>query len=81
MKKKVRHTWLLLFLLLFAIFYASILYSTTQSVGAFTSSPYLPTPTDFNFAVTYGFVGSLLAAGVSTFVVRILYVWLKRLVS
>ena len=79
MKGKVRHKWLLLFLLLFALFYVAILYSTTQSVGAFVSLPYLPTPTDFNFAVTYGFVGSLLAAGVSAIVIRILYVGIKRL--
>ena len=78
--RKVRRRWLLLFLILFALFYAATIYSTTQSVGTFTSFPYLPTPTNFDFAVTYGFVGSLLAAGVSTIIVRILYVGLKRLV-
>jgi len=77
----VRRGWLLLFFLLFALFYAAILYSTTQPVGAFTSAPYLPTATNFDFALTYGFVGSLLAAGVATVVVRVLYSGLRRLFS
>jgi len=72
---------LLLFLLLFVLFYAATLYSTTQPVGAFTSAPYLPTATSFDFAVTYGLVGSLLAAGVATIVFRILYVGIRRLFS
>ena len=73
--------WLLIFLLLFVLFYAAILYSTTQPVGAFTSAPYLPTPTNFDFAVTYGLLGSLLAAGVATVVIRVLYVGIRRLFS
>jgi zinc transporter ZupT len=77
----VRHGWLLLFLLLFVLFYAAILYSTTQPVGAFMSAPYLPTATNFDFAVTYGFVGSLLAAGIASLVLRVLYVGLKRIFS
>jgi len=77
----VRHKWLLVFLLLFVIFYASILYSTTQAVGTFTSFPYLPTPTPFDFAVTYGFVGSILAAGIATVVLRISYLGIKLLFS
>ncbi len=81
LKVNVRRRWLLLFLLLFVLFYAAILYSTTQPVGAFTSAPYLPTATNFHFALTYGFVGSLLAAGVATVVLRTLYVGIKRLFS
>jgi len=77
----VRRRWLLLFSLLFALFYAAILYSTTQPIGAFTSAPYLPTATNFDFAVTYGFVGSMIAAAIATVVLRILYVGLKRLFS
>jgi len=73
--------WLFVFLLLFVLFYAAILYSTTQPVGPFTSAPYLPTATNFDFALTYGFAGSLLAAGVATAVLRVLYVGIRRLLS
>jgi hypothetical protein len=74
----MRHKWLLLFLVLFVIFYAAVLYSTTQPVGQFMNFPYSPNPTPFYFALTYGFAGSLLAAGIATFILRILQVWLKR---
>ena len=77
----MRRRWLIPFLFLFVLFYAAILYSTTQPVGAFTSAPYLPTATNFDFAVTYGFVGSLLAAGIGTVVLQVLYAGLKRLFS
>jgi len=72
---------LLVFLLLFGLFYAAILYSTTQPVGAFMNAPYLSTPTDFGFALTYGLLGSLLAAAVATAVLRIMYFGIRRLLS
>jgi uncharacterized membrane protein HdeD (DUF308 family) len=81
LNENVRHGWLILFLILFAFFYAAIIYSTTQPASQFVSSPYSPASTNFAFAVTYGLAGSLLAAGVTTIVLRILQVGLKRFFS
>ncbi|MDA4128676.1 MAG: hypothetical protein OK422_04400 [Thaumarchaeota archaeon] len=76
----MRHKWLALFIVLFVLFYAAVLYDASYP-NSFTGFPYTPTAGSFAFLAEWGLIGSLLVAAMATTILRVLYVGLKRLFS